>query len=74
MFALAIESSFVSRVKKKESLYTLRTKIEIAKQLIRIANEISVYTDKTYISLQEKLQEISKMTVGWLKYVTQNPV
>lgn len=73
MITLSIESSLTPKQNKVQPLETLRTKTEVIKQLIRIANEVNVYTDKTYMVLQERLQEISKMTNGWLKYVKQNP-
>ncbi len=48
----------------------LRVKIETLKQLVRLQNELTIISDKTYLALQNQLQEISKMATGWQKYLT----
>ena len=72
ILSLAIESAFTSRTRKQKPLEKLRVHIEMLKHLIRTANEISVYSDKTYIHLQKQLQEISKMNAGWIKFIQQH--
>ena len=73
MLELGIEASLLPKQRKALVLKKLRVKMEIMKQMIRLANELKIYSDSVYLSLQEKLQEISKMTNGWLKYLKQNP-
>lgn len=41
------------------------------KQLVRLEMEIKTIEDKIYILWQNNLQEISKMTTGWIKYLQQ---
>jgi len=47
----------------------LKTEIEMAKQLVRMETETHVIPDTCYLLWQEKLQEISRMTAGWIKYL-----
>lgn len=51
----------------------LRVRLESLKHLIRIEHELGIITEKTYIEIQTCLQEGSKMTNGWIKYITKNP-
>ena len=46
------------------------TKIELLKRLIRIAGELNIIQNNKYLELESDLQEISKMTNGWIKYLT----
>ncbi len=41
------------------------------KQLIRLEMELKIIDDKIYILWQENLQEISRMTTGWIKFLQQ---
>lgn len=70
VFTLSIETAFASSGAKVRPLETIRIKTEILKHLIRICCELSIITDMQYITIQERLQEISKMATGWLKYAT----
>lgn len=70
LLALAIEAAYKPRSQKLSVLETLRTKIEIAKQLIRTAHELKIFQDKVYLNLEEGLQEVSKMANGWIKYAS----
>lgn len=73
-FSLCIETVYKTRAEKKPSLEKMRTEIEITKQLIRASYEMKIIDEKKYIHFAEMLQEISKMTNGWIKYLeTQNP-
>ncbi len=67
---LAIETALSNRQIKNGVISKLRIKIETLKQLIRLENELEIITDKTYLALQNQLQEISKMATGWHKYLT----
>lgn len=68
---LSVTAALLSTDKKLPLAEKLKIEIEMLKQLIRLENEIKIIDDKTYINWQENLQEISKMTVGWIKYLQQ---
>lgn len=69
--SIAVETAFKPRFKKKESLETLRLKIEVLKHLVRSEKELGILDAKTYLRIAEQLVEISKMTNGWLNFVIQ---
>ena len=48
------------------------TKIELLKLYFRLSSEINVIDEKSYLKVEEKLQEIGKMLGGWLKYLQSN--
>jgi hypothetical protein len=74
IFSLLINASLESKQEKIVPLKKARLQIETIKQLIRIEYETKILPEKTYLNVELKLQEISKMTNGWLKYLqTQNP-
>jgi len=74
ILSLSIEAAYKSPPTKKPVLENIRIKIETLKQMTRTANEIGVIPEKQYLSWQLSLQEMSKMTNGWLKYLeTKNP-
>jgi len=66
---LLITASLEIRNNKLPILNSVRIKIEVLKRLIRIAYEFNVIGNKKYINLELDLQEISKMTNGWIKYL-----
>jgi hypothetical protein len=68
----SIEAALLSRQRKTMSLEMLKIKIELLKQLVRIAHEIHVIEQKRYIALSADLIEASKMVSGWLKYINAN--
>lgn len=72
MLLLAVESAFKPKHQKKIPLEELRIKIEILKHLVRTEHELEIIDSRTYLRLSEQLIEISKMTNGWLNFVTQN--
>lgn len=67
-FTLAIEASLGSGSAKIPLLKKLRVKIDVAKRLIRLSQELGILDEKKYFSLQKKLIESSKMAHGWLAY------
>jgi hypothetical protein len=72
--SLLIKSSILAKDEKHQTVKQARIEIEILKQLIRTEYELKIITEKVYLQIELKLQEISKMTNGWLKYLeTQNP-
>ncbi len=66
---LIIAASFEVKPDKLFLLNSARIKIEILKRLIRIAFELDIIENKKYLDLEANLQEISKMTNGWIKYL-----
>ncbi len=66
---LAITAAFEIKENKKPFLESARVKIEILKRLIRTENELNIIETKIYLDLEQRLQEISKMTNGWIKYL-----
>jgi hypothetical protein len=58
---------------KLNPLNSARVKIELLKRLIRISQELNIISSKKYIELEIDLQEISKMTNGWIKYLLKKP-
>ena len=74
-FSFLINASLEPKSEKVTSVKKARLQIETLKQLFRTEYEIKVITEKAYLNIELKLQEISKMTNGWLKYLqTQNPL
>lgn len=69
-FTLAIKAAYQPKQEKLTTLERLRLKLEVSKQLIRTAYELHIFDEKAYIGSQERLQEISKMTNGWMRYLT----
>lgn len=57
-----------SKFEKEKLLLRLNAKIELLKVLFRIALNCQMIETKTYLEIQERLQEIGKMTQGWVKY------
>ena len=72
MLSKSIQASLKDREIKQQTLKELRIEIEILKHLIRIEFELNIIKEKSYLSIQEKLQEISKEAVGWEKYANKN--
>ena len=66
---LIITAALESKNSKLPLLGTARTKIELLKRLIRIIYELNIIPDNKYLELELDLQEISKMTNGWIKYL-----
>ena len=66
---LILTASLENKNNKLPSLNSARIKIEVLKRLFRIANEINIIENKTYLNFELDLQELSKMTNGWIKYL-----
>lgn len=67
---LLITASLETRGAKLPFLYSARIKIEMLKRLVRVAYELRIIESKKYLDMESDLQEISKMTNGWIKYLT----
>lgn len=68
-----IRASLTTRPKKIEPLEKARVSLEVIKHLVRTEYELKIIDQKTYIRIESSLIETSKMTNGWIKYLTQNP-
>lgn len=69
IFEKVTTAAFTPRPEKIKPLADARTKIEILKRLVRLTRELDIIEDKHYLDLEGRLQEISKMLAGWLKYL-----
>jgi hypothetical protein len=58
-----------SRLGKRETLARARIRIEMLKRFIRLMRELNTVPEQWYLGTESELQEISKMTSGWLKYL-----
>ena len=70
---LAIVASLESKANKLPLLNIARLKIELLKRLLRITWEIDVIESKKYLYFESELQELSKMTNGWINYLKKGP-
>ena len=68
---LIIKASFAGRPSRLPLLDSSRTEIEVLKRLLTVAHELGVIQSNNYLPLECDLQEISKMTSGWIRYITQ---
>jgi hypothetical protein len=68
-FHLSIEAALTEKNKKLPIVEKLQIEIEITKQLVRLEAEIGIIQNDIYLLWQERLQEISRMTSGWIKYL-----
>ncbi|MEK9151015.1 MAG: four helix bundle protein [Patescibacteria group bacterium] len=61
------------KYQKREILEHVRVSLETLKHLVRIEYEHNIIPEKSYIEIAALLIETSKMTNGWIKYLTQSP-
>ena len=54
-------------------LESARLSLEVLKHLVRTEYEMNIIAEKVYIRIEYHIIETSKMTNGWIKYITQNP-
>lgn len=71
VLGLVISASFTTRNTKLTYLLPTRIKIEIIKRLIRLAGELDIIKPDKYLELESDLQQVSKMTTGWIRYLQQ---
>jgi len=55
---------------KRKHLFNASEIIDRLKVLFRLSYEVKAIDQKKYISFEEKLQEIGRMTGGWIKSVS----
>ena len=64
-----VAASFEKKENKLPVLSRSRIKVETLKRLVRITAELKMIQQKDYLMFESQLQEISKMTNGWIKYM-----
>jgi hypothetical protein len=57
-----------SKYEKEKVLLKANSKIELLKILFRISLNCQILDGKEYLEMESKLQEMGKMTQGWIKY------
>ena len=57
-----------SKYEKEKVLLKANSKVELLKILFRISLNCTIIESKEYLEMENKLQEIGKMTQGWIKY------
>lgn len=58
----------VSKYEKEKVLTQANSKVELLKILFRISLNCTIVECREYLEIENKLQEIGKMTQGWIKY------
>lgn len=58
----------VSKYEKEKILIKANTKIELLKILFRISLNCKIIESREYLETENRIQEIGKMTQGWIKY------
>ena len=65
LFILANQSS---KYEKEKILAKANSKIELLKILYRISLNCQILDSREYLEMEHRLQEIGRMTQGWIKY------
>ena len=65
---LFVFANQISKYEKEKVLTQANSKIELLKILFRISLNCKILEGKEYLEIESKLQEIGKMTQGWIKY------
>jgi len=65
---LFIFASHSSKYDKEKILLKANTKIELLKILFRISLNCNILDSKDYLDTENRLQEMGRMTQGWIKY------
>lgn len=65
---LFVFANQVSKYEKEKILAKANSKIELLKLLFRISLNCKILEGREYLDIESKLQEIGKMTQGWIKY------
>jgi len=65
IFILANQAT---KFEKEKILLKANSKIELLKILFRISLNCKIIEFKEYLEMENKLQEIGRMTQGWIKY------
>ncbi len=68
---LSVIANSSNKFEKEKVLLRLNSKIEVLKVLFRLALNCKIIEPTMYIDMSKRLQEIGKMTQGWIKYTKQ---
>ncbi len=69
IFELLFKIPMLEKGQKLDTLQTISSKLDLLKILLRLGQENKDLTTKSYLILQSNLQEIGKMTGGWIRYL-----
>ena len=69
VLTLIITAALENKSNKFPLLNSARIRVEILKRLFRIGSELEIIELERYIQLELRLQEISKIINGWIKYI-----
>lgn len=58
----------ISKYEKEKILLKANSKIELLKILFRMILNCKIIENREYLEIENRLQEIGKMTQGWIKY------
>lgn len=71
---LAFTASYLNKQEKLPFIRKTAAKLDVLKFFLQLAWEIKVLDNKKYIALSEQLNEIGRMTGGWIRQVEKiNP-
>lgn len=73
ILSTTIEAALLPRERKLPKLEQTRLAIELLKRLIRLEQELKIIEEPQYVRLVLDLQELSRMTTGWIKYTQKEP-
>ena len=65
---ILILANQTSKYEKEKILLKANSKIELLKILFLISLNCQIINDKDYLEVENKIQEIGRMTQGWIKY------
>lgn len=65
---MLILANQTSKYEKEKILLKANSKVELLKILFRVALNCRILDDRGYLEIECRLQEIGKMTQGWIKY------
>jgi len=65
---ILIMANHSSKYEKEKTLIKANCKIELLKILFRISLNCGIMDGKVYLEMETRLQEIGRMTQGWIKY------
>lgn len=68
---MGIKASLETGEEKYTIIREMRTSIEILKHLVRLEYETKIISSKKYFIIEEKLIELSKMSLGWERHSKQ---
>ncbi|MCL5407000.1 MAG: diversity-generating retroelement protein Avd [Patescibacteria group bacterium] len=67
LFKDLILASHQGKHQKLETLSVASAKLDLLKNLLRLAEDVKAISTKRYLSLSENLQEIGRMLGGWIR-------